>query len=275
MTAAYLNGVIDAEIFMAQPPGYVDPAHQNMVCRLNKGLYGLKQAGHLWHKVMCKKIVELGFKQAHADPCVFTLENDGKIIAIIALYVDDFIITGIFTHIISFKDKILNIFKGKDLGESKFILGIQITQTQQNVELLQSTYVNRLIDEVGMTGANFTQVPVSGGDVKESTTQGQNFDALETSTPYRNIVGKLMYAMVGTRPDIAFAVGYLSRFSSNPTKFNLNMAKKCVRYLISTQNLKILFRKNISSDLNLEIFVDADWGGGEDRKSTTGLWPDQ
>ena len=59
-----------------------------------------------------------------------TLEDDGKIIAIIALYVDDFIITGIFTHIISFKDKILNIFKGKDLGESKFILGIQITQTQ-------------------------------------------------------------------------------------------------------------------------------------------------
>ena len=80
-----------------------------------------------------------------------------------------------------------------------------------------------------------------------------------------------MYAMVGTRPDIAFAVGYLGRFSSNPTKFNLNMAKKCVRYLIDTQNSKILFWKNISSDLNLEIFVDADWGGGEDRKSTTGF----
>ena len=77
-------------------------------------------------------------------------------------------------------------------------------------------------------------MPVSGGDVKESATQGQNFDVLETSTPYRNIVGKLMYAMVGTRPDIAFAVGYLGRFSSNPTKFNLNMAKKCVHYLIGT-----------------------------------------
>ena len=80
-----------------------------------------------------------------------------------------------------------------------------------------------------------------------------------------------MYAMVGSRPDIAFAVGYLGRFSSNPTEFNLNMAKKCVHYLIGTQNLKILFRKNISSELNLEIFVDADWGGGEDRKSTTGF----
>ena len=112
---------------------------------------------------MREKIIELGFKQAHTDPCIFMLENDGKIIAIIALYVDDFIIMGIFTHIISFKDKILNIFKGKDLGELKFILGIQITQTQHNVELSQSTYINHLINEVGMTGANFTQVPVSGG----------------------------------------------------------------------------------------------------------------
>ena len=136
---------------------------------------------------MREKIIELGFKQAHTNPCVFTLENDGKIIAIIALYIDDFIIMGIFTHIISFKDKILNIFKSKDLGKSKFILGIQITQTQQNVELSQSTYVNCLIDKVGMTGANFTQVPVSGGDIKESATQGQNFDILETSTPYRNL----------------------------------------------------------------------------------------
>jgi len=104
---------------MMQPPGYVDPAHQNMVYRLNKGLYGLNQAGCLWHKIVREKIIELGFKQAHADPCVFMLENDGKIIAIIALYplyIDDFIITGIFTHIISFKDKILNIFKGKDLA---------------------------------------------------------------------------------------------------------------------------------------------------------------
>ena len=122
-----------------------------------------------------------------------------------------------------------------------------------------------------MTRANFTQVLVLGGDVKESTTQGQNFDALKTSTPYWNIVGKLMYAMVGTRPDIVFAVGYLGRFSSNPTEFNLNMAKKCVRYLIGTQNSKISFWKNITSDLKLEIFVDADWGGGEDRKSTTGF----
>ena len=122
MTAAYINGVIDAEIFMTQPPGYVDPAHQNMVCRLNKGLYGLKQAGCLWHKVMREKIIELGFKQAYADPCVFTLEDNGKIIAVIALYVDDFIITGIFTHIISFKDKILNIFKGKDLSKSQSTL---------------------------------------------------------------------------------------------------------------------------------------------------------
>ena len=122
---------------------------------------------------MCKKIIKLGFKQAHTDPCVFTLDIDGKIIAIIVLYVDDFIIMGIFTHIISFKDKILNIFKGKDLGELKFILGIQITQTQQNVELSQSTYVNCLIDEVGMTGANFTQVPVSGGDVKSLPPKGK------------------------------------------------------------------------------------------------------
>ena len=242
------------------------------MCRLNKGLYGLKQAGRLWHEIVRDKIGEFGFIQTHADPCVFVHTIDGKIVAIIALYVDDFVITGIMANIIDFKNQLLKIFKGKDLGEAKFILGIQITQTQNTVELTQSTYINRLIDEVGMTGSNFTQVPVSGGDAKESTTQGQNSDVLDTSTPYRNIVGKLMYAMVGTRPDIAFAVGFLGRFSSNPTEFNLNLAKKCVRYLIGTQNSKILFSKSSSpkSELKLEMYADSDWGGSEDRKSITG-----
>lgn len=269
ITAAYLNGIIDAEIYMTQPPGYVDPANPNKVCKLQKGLYGLKQAGRLWYEVIVACIIELGFVQATADVCIFVLWVNGVVVCVIALYVDDFIITGILEYVIDTKQKVMARYAARDLGEAKFILGIQITHTEQGIELSQSTYVQKILEEAHLADANRALIPASRGDVKEAITPSQEYSPLASSTPYRNIVGRLMYAMVSTRPDIAFTVGFLGRYSSNPNEHHMAMAKHAMRYLVGTVNTKIVYRKS-EQPLKLELFVDSDWAGSEERKSTSG-----
>ena len=186
---------------------------------------------------------------------------------IVCLYVDDFVITGILAMVIIFKTQLLRKFNAKDLGEAKYVLGIEIIQSQNNISITQASYITNVINSLGLSSANSTQVPASGGDVKKASLAQD--EPMTSSTPYREIVGKLMYAMVGTRPDITFAVGWLGQFSFNPTELNLQTAKKTVHYLIGTNKAKISYLQ-AGKSLKLKIFVDSDWGGGEDRKSTTG-----
>ena len=92
--SAYLNGLIDKEIYMAQPQGYVDAEHPTWVCRLNKSLYGLKQAGRIWNDVAHSYVMELEFTHSNADPCVYVRTTQERKL-ILGLYVDDFILAGL------------------------------------------------------------------------------------------------------------------------------------------------------------------------------------
>ena len=90
VVTAFLNGDLKEEIFMQQPPGYVEPGKEELVCKLKKSLYGLKQSPRCWNEKLCNHLKSLGFKESGADPCVFI--RQGKKIEIIAVYVDDLIL---------------------------------------------------------------------------------------------------------------------------------------------------------------------------------------
>jgi hypothetical protein len=264
--SAYLNGIIDAEVFMDQPPSFIDPAHPNRVCRLQKGLYGLKQAGRIWYDDVHSSILEWGFLQTAADPCVYVrTSTEGK--CILGLYVDDFIAAGTDPAINRFKGEIRARYRIKELGPAKLVIGLQLTQDDKGIAVSQSTYVQSIVREDGMTDAHPAPVPLTGGEVNATITD----EVHEPTNPtaYRHIVGKAMYAMVGTRPDIAFAVGVLGRFASNPNQFHLGMAKHLLRYLKGTVDTAITFKRG-NGIATFEGFCDADWGGSEDRKSTSG-----
>ncbi len=126
INSAYLNGFIDTEVYISQPLGYQDPQNATKICHLNKGLYGIKQAGRIWNDTAHAVMVELGFTRASADYCVYIqCTTNGK--SIIALHVDNFVIVGHVSAICKFLAEFLLRFSIKELGSAKFIVGLQIS----------------------------------------------------------------------------------------------------------------------------------------------------
>ena len=125
---AFFNGDIDTEIFMKQPDGYQEKGKEHLVCRLNKSIYGLKQAGRAWYEKINHELLNLGMKQSQSDNCIYTKITNSEIL-IIALYVDDLLIlTKSLMEMNKIKEQLTSRFEMKDLGEAKFILGIEIVK---------------------------------------------------------------------------------------------------------------------------------------------------
>ena len=91
VVSAFLNGELREEIYMQQPPGYIQSGKEELVCKLKKSIYGLKQSPRCWNERFCEHLKSLGFKESGADPCVFIRENSKKKLEVIAVYVDDLI----------------------------------------------------------------------------------------------------------------------------------------------------------------------------------------
>ena len=123
---AFLNGDLEEDIYMTQPEGFVVAGKENWVCKLNKSLYGLKQASRAWYQKMDQALLITGFNRLYADSCVYAYRND-ETIMFIALYVDDLLLlSSSLTKLVSLKQDLAKKFEMKDLGEAHFILGIQI-----------------------------------------------------------------------------------------------------------------------------------------------------
>lgn len=176
-----------------------------------------------------------------------------------------------------FEGELAQKFSVTPMGLAQYIVGVQIRQHAKGVTISQSTYIKRLVQELGLEESHRVFVPISGGDIAQSFGEmainpngTQEQPKLANPTEYRHIVGRLMYAMVGTCPDIAFAVGILGRFMHKPLAKHLEMARKLVRYLNHTSDRSITYLQE-QEELILEGFCDADWAEDKsDRKSTSG-----
>jgi histone deacetylase 1/2 len=121
---AFLHGVLEEEVYMHQPPGYKDNKHPNYVCKLDKAIYGLKQAPHAWYARLCNKLMQLGFTPSKGDTSLFYY-NKGKHIIFVLVYVDDIIVASSTPEATSALLKDLEKdFALKDLGDLHFFLGI-------------------------------------------------------------------------------------------------------------------------------------------------------
>ncbi|KAH9765249.1 hypothetical protein KPL70_001801 [Citrus sinensis] len=228
---AFLNGDLDEEIYMEQPEGFILPGNEKKVCKLVKSLYGLKQAPKQWHEKFDSVILSHDFKHNNADKCVyFKFTND--IGVIICLYVDDLLIFGTNMQGVDDTKKYLTSqFKMKDLGEVDTILEAN-TPYDSSIKLLENS--------------------------------GRVVAQLE----YASAIGSLMYAMHCTRPDIAFAVCKMSRFTSNPSVEHWKVIGRILGYLKKTINLGLFY--NDYPEV-LEGYSDASWvTNTRDNKSTSG-----
>jgi Reverse transcriptase (RNA-dependent DNA polymerase) len=263
---AFLHGELEETIYMQQPPGY-EEGGPGIACKLNKSLYGLKQAPRAWYTKLQQELENMGFVPSPADPSLFTLT--GKAFNIYLLvYVDDILIAGSDkTTVDNVKQELLNKFEGRDLGEINSFLGINITRDRQNrtIKIDQSGMIDSIIQQFGLEDAKTKTIPLSPS-VKLSKNEGEPLD--KDKFPYGTLVGKLMFLTVATRPDIAYSVGTLARFISDPNTTHWQAAKGVVRYLAYTKDKGITFR---GSSMTLTGYCDADYAGDVDtRKSTTG-----
>ena len=264
----YLNADIDKEVYVKQPDGYeqVDNDGNQLVCKLNKSLYGLKQSGRLWNRNIHNFFITQGFKQSQADHCIYT-KHDGRNIIIILLWVDDIIDASSCEEMLScFKRSMKTKYRMSDLGELRWFLGISFTRTVNSISMDQSKYIRKLLEKFQMNDASVVKTPC-----ETCFNDTVNADSKELADPhlYCEIVGSLIYVMIATRPDLSFVVTKLSQYMSCPTKYHLNAARRVLRYLKGTIDQKLVFSQS-KKPLVLSGFSDSDWGSSCDRKSVSG-----
>jgi hypothetical protein len=260
---AFLNGELEEEIYMHQPEGFVMPNHERKVCKLIKSLYGLKQAPKQWHEKFDKAVVANGFKIHNSDKCVYSKfhKNQG---VIICLYVDDMLIFGTnFESIENTKNFLSSSFDMKDLGIADVILGIRIVRNENGLVLNQSHYIEKVLKRFNQFDCEPVCTPFDAS-MKLYPNIGRAVNQLE----YARVIGCLMYAMTCTRPDIAYAVGKMSRYTSNPSHIHWNAVHRILIYLRRTMDYGILYS---GYPTVLEGYTDASWiTDNDDHKSTSG-----
>ncbi|KAL5777483.1 hypothetical protein ACOSP7_010409 [Xanthoceras sorbifolium] len=269
---AFLHGDLEEEIYMRQPEGFKEAGKENLVCRLKKSLYGLKQAPRQWYKKFDSFMSSSGFTRCQADHCCYIKRFDNSFI-ILLLYVDDMLVAGSdMQEIMNLKRELSKQFAMKDLGAAKQILGMRIKRDTKSGTLLlsQAEYIKKVLSRFNMQDAKPVSTPL-GIHFRLSKEQSPKTEEERThmaKVPYASAIGSLMYAMVCTRPDIAQAVGAVSRYMNNPGKIHWEAVKWILRYLRGTTNKTLCFK---GGDTTLTGYVDADLAGNVDiRKSTTG-----
>lgn len=258
---AFLNGDLDEEVFMMMPEGLNIHENVNKVLKLNKAIYGLKQASRAWNQKVNIVMKELNYQNSKYEPCLYTKRNDNGNLTIVALYVDDFFVfSNCKDEVESLKNVLIEKFRIKDLGELKHCLGMDIEYDKGEITLSQEKYIDQLLIRFSMQDCKTAVTPMSKDNAIE--------DAKDVNVPYQQLVGSLMYLAVLTRPDISYCVSFLSQFNNCHNSTHWSWAKRVLRYLKLTKDLRL---KYTADNESLKGFADADWAGNPaDRKSVTG-----
>ena len=264
---AFLNGELEEEIFMKQPEGFIEEGKEEMVCKLKRSIYGLKQSARCWNTELDQKLRSLGFTQSKNDPCIYTRITGGELF-VIAVYVDDIIQAGKNEkEIQEVKKSISEKFDAVDMGPLHYFLGVKVKQNEKgDVWIGQPSYIQTLLRKFRMEDCNPAETPA---DANQKLKKAEENEEMSNKEMYQSAVGSILYISTRTRPDISYAIGSCARFSANPTKGHWTAVKRIMRYLKGTINLGLTYSSIIPNEL--VGFSDADWAGDvNDRKSTSG-----
>ncbi|GJW62977.1 putative ribonuclease H-like domain-containing protein [Tanacetum coccineum] len=262
--SAFLYGTIGEEVYVHQPPGFVDPAHLNKVYKVIKALYGLHQAPRAWYKRLSSFLLENGFRRGTIDKTLFIKKNKSDIM-LVQVYVDD-IIFGSTTQSMctEFEDCMHKRFQMSSMGELTFFLGLQVKQQPDGIFISQDKYVADILKKFDFCSIKTATTPIESNKPLVKDEDGVDVDV----HVYRSMIGSLMY-LTASRPDIMFAVCACARFQVTPKASHLNAVKRIFRYLKHQPKLGLWYPRD--SPFELEAFSDSDYGGASlDRKSTTG-----
>uniref|UniRef100_A0ABD2XR42 Reverse transcriptase Ty1/copia-type domain-containing protein n=1 Tax=Trichogramma kaykai TaxID=54128 RepID=A0ABD2XR42_9HYME len=270
---AFLNGQLQDEVYMEIPVDLkidIEPGKRK-VCRLLKTIYGLKTSPKIWNQKFTQEVNKLGLERDINEPCLFTWRKDGKVV-ILVLYVDDIILAS--NHIEKMnevKTSLRNTFEMKVLGEPNKYLGMEIVRNRREriMTLTQVEYTKKVLERFKMSESKAQTTPMVTRQVKTRNTKQKQIkdEPKPSNAPYREAIGSLMYLATVTRPDIAFAVNYLSSKTANPSEEDWSDVKRVLRYLQGTIDTGLSLRAYTDE---LSSFTDSSFRDNSDSISTSG-----
>ena len=269
---AFLNGNVEEEIYMTQPEGFISTGEEQKVCKLQRSIYGLKQASRSWNIRFDTTIKEFDFVKNPEEPCIYK-KVSGSAVTFLILYVDDILLIGNDVGMLqSTKAWLSTRFSMKDLGEASYVLGIRIhrDRSRKLLGLSQSLYIDTVMKRFSMEESKKGFLPMSHGvRLSKLMCHATQVEIEEMNrTPYASAIGSIMYGMLCTRPDIAYAVSVTSRYQSNPGPAHWKAVKDILKYLRRTRDLFLVYG---STELKLEGFTDSSFQSDvDDSKSNSG-----
>ena len=269
IVTAFLYAGVRERIVVEQPTGFEEDPTK--VCLLLKALYGLKQSPREWYETLSEFLIGLGFVRSQYDSCLFMFRSQQGIV-FVAVYVDDIQIIGDRPLVDWVKQELHNRFQTTNLGPCTYYLGMRMERNRamRIIKISQPGHIENLLKAHQMHEAKSQASPMETNANNTLIAAPEGFKAdPEDVTAFKSGLGLLMYLIVRTRPDIAFALGKLSTFSNNPTDAHWQALKRVFRYLAGTRNRGIEYGG--ASNLTLCGYTDGDWAGDHDSaRSTSG-----
>ncbi|CAI7803410.1 unnamed protein product [Closterium sp. NIES-53] len=260
LSTAFLNGILEEDVYMTQPPGYEDGTDR--VCKLKKSIYGLKQVPRCWYQKLAAVIEEMGFRSSSCDESLF-LKGEGENLVLFLVYVDDILLfSSSMKEIQKVQQQLMKNFKCKTLGEVKYYLGIHVERDLDHrwSKLHQKKIIKELGEKYGIE--NERKVVMAAEDEGVEAEEQQQFQSL---------VGSLLYAAVHTRPDISFSVGQLARVVQNPSEEQVDAAERVVKYLNSHPSIGVQYFASAQVNQNgVEVLKEK--GGAAWRRQAEVIW---
>ena len=262
---------------MEIPEGVTVPATtrrtETLVCRLFRGLYGLKQSGRIWNRAWDDFLIgKCNFKRSADDYAVYFRMGQRQTPLWTLIWVDDVLWIGDPKDISEAKKELGTRFPLKDPGAAHFFLGMRITRkpAERKIILSQRQYIDMILQRFGFQDCHTVSTPLEPG---AQLISNPTPSLTEDESLYRSILGSIMYLMLCTRPDLAFAVGKLSKFNANPSSEHMQALKRLLRYIRKARDHGLHFGPyDMHSKPTPFIFSDADWAGDKDNRRSTGAY---
>lgn len=217
---AFLKGDIQEDVWVKLPDG--------RIAKLRKTLYGLKQSPMEWNNRYNNFMLKEGFTRSKADPCIYH-KLEGETPIYVAVYVDDIITAVKATD--EFRKRLHEEFNMPESEKLTWYLNLQINQTNEGITISQSHYLKQKLKEFNQWIGNGVESSPLPSNYTELLMNDDTSPPADKDFPYRSMVGSLMYAILATRPDLAFPLSIVSRFLDRPTQLHCSIIRHIFKYL--------------------------------------------
>jgi hypothetical protein len=263
---AFLYGEIDAPVYVSQVEGFEQPGKESWVWRLNKSLYGTKQAPRQWRKHLVGTLSKLGFDSSPLDESLFYNSDRTQFIH---MHVDDgFVVGHSRSAVLDTLNRIKEAYTIKVQEQPAQHLGYTLDWKEDgSVHVHQTDFAEKILYEFNMHDANPVRAPAPMNLHKIVASEAEPIH----QKLYQKAVGMLNYLALHTRPDITFVTNLLAQFTSSPTEAHWSSVKHLLRYVKGTKSMGILYTQTLDPNDGICGWADADYATSlVSKKSTSG-----